>query len=41
MKMKFILIAFAVGFIGSATTALADDTPVSPAEAEKIKAALY
>ena len=38
--MKFILIAFAVGFIGSATTALADDTPVSPAEAEKIKAAL-
>ena len=26
--------------IGSATTALADDTPVSPAEAEKIKAAL-
>jgi|KBSMisStaDraftv2_1062788.scaffolds.fasta_scaffold272791_3 hypothetical protein len=38
--MKFILIAFAVGFIGSATTALADDTPASPAEAEKIKAAL-
>jgi hypothetical protein len=40
MKMQFILMAFAAaGFIGSTTTALAD-TPVSPAEAEKIKAAL-
>jgi hypothetical protein len=37
--MKLLLKAFAVGFIGSTTCALAD-TPVSPAEAEKIKAAL-
>ena len=38
--MKFILIALAAaGIIGSATALLAD-TPVTPAEAEKIKAAL-
>jgi RecA-family ATPase len=40
MKMQFILMAFAAaGFIGGSTLALAD-SPVSPAEAEKIKAAL-
>ena len=40
--MKFILVAMALaasGFIGG-TTALLADTPVTPAEAEKIKAAL-
>jgi hypothetical protein len=38
--MKFIVMAFAAaGFIGNATALLAD-TPVTPAEAEKIKAAL-
>ena len=38
--MKFLTMAFAAaGFIGS-TTALLADTPVTPAEAEKIKAAL-
>jgi len=38
--MKFILMAFvAAGFIGSTIFALAE-TPVSPAEAEKIKATL-
>ena len=40
MKMKFILIALAAaGIIGSATALLAD-TPVTSAEAERIKAAL-
>jgi hypothetical protein len=42
LKMKFILVAMALaasGFIGG-TTALLADTPVTPAEAEKIKAAL-
>jgi hypothetical protein len=40
LKMKFILIALAAaGIIGSATALLAD-TPVTPAEAEKIKSAL-
>jgi len=38
--MRFTLMAFAAaGFIGSTTATLAD-TPVTPAEAEKIKAAL-
>jgi len=38
--MRFILMALAAaGFIGS-TSALFADTPVTPAEAEKIKAAL-
>jgi hypothetical protein len=37
--MKLFLKAFAVGFIGGTTLALAD-TPVSPAEAERIKAAI-
>jgi hypothetical protein len=38
--MKFILMAFvAAGIIGS-TSALLADTPVTPAEEEKIKAAL-
>ena len=38
--MRFILMAVATaGFVGSAT-ALLSDTPVTPAEAEKIKAAL-
>ena len=36
---KLIMTAFVAGFIGSTTLAFAD-TPVSPAEAEKIKAAL-
>jgi hypothetical protein len=42
MKMKFVrIIALAAaGFIGGTTFAISDDTPVSPAEAEKIKAAL-
>jgi hypothetical protein len=40
LKMKFILMAFvAAGFIGNSTLTLAD-TPVSPAEEEKIKATL-
>jgi hypothetical protein len=42
LKMKFtrIIALAAAGFIGSSTFAISDDTPVSPAEAEKIKAAL-
>ena len=40
MKMKFILMALAAaGIIGSTTAPLAD-TPVTPTEEEKIKAAL-
>jgi hypothetical protein len=39
--MKFILTAFAAaGFIGSTIIFAVADTPPSPAEAEKIKAAL-
>jgi hypothetical protein len=39
--MKFMLMAFtAAGFIGSAATFGLADTPVTPAEEEKIKAAL-
>ena len=40
--MKFILIAMAFGAAGiiGSTTSLFADTPVTPAEAEKIKAAL-
>jgi hypothetical protein len=37
--MKFTLMAFVAVFIGS-TSALLADAPVTPAEAEKIKAAL-
>jgi Peptidase propeptide and YPEB domain len=39
MKMKFALMAFAAGMISGSTLALAE-TPVSPAEAEKIKATI-
>ena len=38
--MKFILIALAAAGIIGSTTALLADTPVTPAEEEKIKAAL-
>jgi hypothetical protein len=41
MKLLRIIIALAAaGFMGGTTFAISDDTPVSPAEAEKIKAAL-
>jgi hypothetical protein len=41
LKMKFIPMAFvAAAFIGSTTTFGVADTPVSPEETEKIKAAL-
>jgi len=38
--MKFILMAFVAGGIIGSTTALLADNPVTPAEEEKIKAAL-
>ena len=37
--MKFVLMAFAAGIISGSTLALAE-TPLSPAEAEKIKATI-
>ena len=40
MKMKFILMALAAAAVLMSSTFALADTPVTPAEAEKIKAAL-
>jgi len=40
MKMKFVLMAFAAAGVISGSTLVLAETPVSPAEAEKIKATI-